>query len=72
PVHEYFVTFHRLRVHARHILLDGGVHAAQLFERRIYVDDGTARLFDQIEGMSNIGAELVQTRTDRHIGLGHV
>ena len=59
PLQQQLVSLFTLRLGAAELLADGGVRVPQLFQRRIDMHDGTARVVDQIEEMTEVRAQLV-------------
>src|SRR5215217_4303039 len=59
-----------LRLSAAQLLADGRIRVPQLFQRRIDMNDRTARVVDQIEEMTEVGAQLVYARRDGGAFLG--
>jgi len=53
-LNQQLVSLFTLRLSAAQLLTDCGVRVPQLFQRRIDMDNGTARVVDQIEEMTEV------------------
>jgi hypothetical protein len=54
PLQQQLVSLLTLRLSAAQLLAHGGVRVPQLFQRRIDMDDGPARVIDQVEEMTEV------------------
>src|SRR5215218_5313988 len=64
------MAFSTLRLSAPQLLADGRIRVPQLFQRWIDMNERTARVVDQIEEVTEVGAQLVDARRDGRAFLG--